>query len=175
MGGTGKVFDGDVDGFLSETSPIGPRTCQPRTDPLRNPCPLELGDRGQDMHLQLARGRGGIDAFLQRDKRDPQRLELVEQRDQMLQAATESIQPPTDQDIELASLDIRENGIQGRSTLPTPRHAPINELDRGPAPNGDVAPELGELVLRLLVERRDPRIDSCSLGGGHDDTPALRI
>ncbi len=107
MGGPFKVFRGNVERFLSEPSSIGPSPCQPSTDPLRDPSPLELGDRGEDMHLQLARWGGRVDPLGQRDERDAQRLELVQQGHQMLQAATESIQPPTDQDIELAPLDTR--------------------------------------------------------------------
>ena len=80
---------------------------EPRCHPLGDPCPLELSDGGQDMHLQLARRGRGVDALLQADERHAERLKLIEQRHEVLQAAAQAIQPPTDQDIELAPLDIR--------------------------------------------------------------------
>ena len=58
-----------------------------------------------------------------------------------------SIQPPTDQDIELAPLDSRENGIQGRSTVPTPRYAAIDELEMSRVNEG-CAPRVGPPVER---------------------------
>jgi hypothetical protein len=40
--------------------------------------PLELGDRAQDVHLQLGGRCGGVDAFGQADECDTERLQLVE-------------------------------------------------------------------------------------------------
>jgi hypothetical protein len=37
------------------------------------------------MHLRLAGRRCRVDAFGQADERDPKRLQIVEQRDQMLE------------------------------------------------------------------------------------------
>ena len=52
MGRTIKISTGDGEGFLSETSPIGPGSRQPRPNSLGDPCSLELGDRGEHMELQ---------------------------------------------------------------------------------------------------------------------------
>ncbi len=102
-----KVFDGDVEGFLSEPSSIGPCPCQPRAHALGDPGALELGNRGQDMHLELP-GRGrSVDPFRQRDKRHAEGLELVEQGHQVFQAAAQPVQSPADQDIEPPALEIR--------------------------------------------------------------------
>ena len=78
MGRTIKISTGDGEGFLSETSPIGPRLRQPRPNSLGDPCSLELGDRSQDMHLQFAGLGGRVDALVQRDEGHAEGLQLVE-------------------------------------------------------------------------------------------------
>jgi hypothetical protein len=62
-----------------------------REDPASSPIALHnlalriIGDRGQDMHLRLAGRRGRVDAFGQADERYAETLQLVDQRDQMLE------------------------------------------------------------------------------------------
>ena len=55
------------------------------------------------MHLHLAGRRGGIDALRQTDKRHAEHLEFLQQRDEVFQIASEPIEPPADDDIELAA------------------------------------------------------------------------
>jgi hypothetical protein len=60
----------------TEPLPLRPSSLQPGQHPLPNPFPLKLGDRAEDMHLQLAGGRGRIDPFRQADERDAERLQF---------------------------------------------------------------------------------------------------
>src|SRR5262245_59143615 len=80
----------------TEPLPLRPGALQARQYPLPNAFSLELRDGAQDVHLQLAGGRCCVDALRQADERNPERLQLVEQRNQVLQIATESIEPPAD-------------------------------------------------------------------------------
>ena len=43
-----------------------------------DPGPFKLSDRRQDVHLELARWRGGVNAFSQTHKGNPKYLEFVE-------------------------------------------------------------------------------------------------
>src|SRR5262249_34138350 len=79
---------------------------------------LELGDRCQDVHLQLAGGRRRVDAFGQADERDPERLQIVEQSDQVLETTSETIESPSYQDVEPAPLRVGEELIEPGSTIP---------------------------------------------------------
>jgi hypothetical protein len=58
----------------------------------------------QDVHLELAGGRGGVDPFVQADERDPQYLKFLEQRNQVTKVASEAIELPDDQRIERSEL-----------------------------------------------------------------------
>ena len=98
----------------------------------------------------------------------------------MSEVPTQSIETPDDQDIEAPALGVRDKSIKGGSSVLGAGHALVDVL-RGlrPAAGCDVASELGQLVLGLLVERRDPCVDGRAHDGGHhrppSDVPALRI
>src|SRR5262245_52208328 len=77
---------------------------------------LELGDRAEDMHLQLASWRRGVDVFRQRYERDPESLQLVEQRDQVFEIPAEPIEFPTKHDPE---------SNRGRVPVPTGLPNPV--------------------------------------------------
>ena len=97
------------------------------------------------MHLQLARRGGGVDPLGQRHKRHAQGLEFVKQRHEVLERPAQSIQPPTDQDIEPPPLDTLQESIEGGSTVASPRDALVDEFGRGPAPCSNVPAEFDEL------------------------------
>ena len=70
------------------TLPWSPEPLAPRPGPLQTGLDalgdanaLEFRDGAEDVHLQLASRRGGVDAFGQAHERDPERLEFVEQGD----------------------------------------------------------------------------------------------
>src|SRR5262249_43902431 len=61
----------------------------------------EFRDGAEDVHLELPGRRRGVDAFAEADERDAERLQVVEQDDQVLQVASEAIQLSADDHIEL--------------------------------------------------------------------------
>jgi hypothetical protein len=104
------------------------------------------------MHLQFAGRRRGVNAFRQTDKRDSQRLQLVEERDQVFQIAPEPIEPPADQDVEPAAPGVRNQLVERRPPILRTGDTPIDVLNGRPVPSLRVAPELLKLILRLLLE-----------------------
>jgi hypothetical protein len=62
----------------------------------------------------------GVDPFTERDEGDPDGLEIIEERDEVLQVAPEPIQPPADEHIEPSALGILQERIQGRPTILRP-------------------------------------------------------
>jgi hypothetical protein len=111
-------------------------------DPLSNALPLELADRAEDVHLQLACGRGRVDALGERDERDAEALEFIQKRDQVLEAPAEPIQSPAHQHIESPSLGVSQELIEGGATVLRPAHAAIDVLDGRPPASLDIPPEL---------------------------------
>ena len=51
---------------------------------------------------------------------DAERLELVEQRDEVLQAPPQAVQPPDDDGIHRPALGVPDQAIQGRAALAGP-------------------------------------------------------
>jgi hypothetical protein len=75
--------------------------CQARVDPFADAFPLELREGGEDVQLQLAGRRGGVDAFVQADERHADRAQFLEQDHEVAQVPPEAIEPPAEQDVEL--------------------------------------------------------------------------
>ena len=49
-------------------------SCEAGADAFRDPRPLELRDGGKNVHLQLASGRGRVNALRERHERNPEPL-----------------------------------------------------------------------------------------------------
>ncbi len=62
----------------ADVAASGARTGVRGADAFADAGALELGDRGEDVELQLADGRRGVDALGQRDERDPKRGQFVD-------------------------------------------------------------------------------------------------
>jgi hypothetical protein len=140
---------------------------RPGPHALDDPAALELRDRAEDVHLELAGGRCGVDALAERDECDAERLQVLEQRDQVLQVAPKAIEPPAHQYVKLPAARVFDEAVEGRPGGLGPAHAVVDVLHgRVPATGGHVAAELGELVLGLLVERGDTGVD----GGAQRET-----
>jgi hypothetical protein len=73
----------------------------------------------------------------------------------MLQTPTEPIEAPAHDDIEPASPGIGQELIESGTSILRPAHPAIDVLGWDPASRLDVPPEFLQLVLRLLIERRD--------------------
>ena len=132
---------------------------QPGADALDDPRPLELSNRTEDVHLELAGGRRGVDPFREADERDAKRLKLVEERDQVLQTAPEPIEPPADQHIEPPPLGIGQELIERGAPVLRSAYAAIDVLDRRPAARLDVTAQLDQLVLAGLLRGGDAGVD----------------
>ena len=129
---------------------------------------LELRQRRQDVELQPPGWRGAVDPFPEADEGHTHRLQLIEQRHEMLEAAPEPIQPPHHQDIDPSAPGVLDQPVERGAPIPCTRDAVIDVLDRGwPAPGVDVPAQFGELVLGFLVEGRDASIER----GPHASTP----
>src|SRR5262249_24594714 len=123
---------------------LGP--CQARPDALHDAAPLKLRDPAEDVHLELPCGRGRVDAFGQTDEGHAERLELLEQRDEVLQVAPEAIQTPADEHVEPTALGVANEGIQRWPPLLRPAHATVNVLDGArPTAGLGVSAELSQL------------------------------
>src|SRR5206468_11876312 len=70
--------------------------------------------------------------------------------------------------IKLAALGISQHLVERRPPVLRPAHPFVDVFDALPAARLDIAPELLELVLRLLVQSTDARVD----GGPHGSTVA---
>src|SRR5205823_671707 len=100
----------------------------------------------QDVHLELPGRRGGVDALGEADECDAERLEILQQGDQVLQISPEPIEPPAHDHVELAPPGIAEEPVEAGATIFRPAHASVDVLHGRPAPSGDVAPDFRELV-----------------------------
>jgi hypothetical protein len=130
-----------------------------------DPLALELRDGPEDVQLQLACGRGGVDTFGEADERDPQGPQFIEQQDQVPQVAPEAIQSPAQDGVDVAALRVRLQGIQRRPALLCAADAVIDVLgDYLPPAGGGVAAELEELVFGLLIKGADTGVDGDSHG-----------
>ena len=91
----------------------------------------------------------------------------------MFEIPPQAVEPPADQHVDPSPSGIADQAVEGGAAILGPRDAVVDVLDgRIPAPRPDVPAEFNELILGLLVERRDAGLQR----GPHDCTvPALRI
>ncbi len=85
---------------------LGLRTRDPSPDPLDDPFALELSDRRQEVELQAAGRRAGVDRLAEAHEGSSESLQLVEQHDEMLETPTEAIELPDGEHVEPAALRI---------------------------------------------------------------------
>jgi hypothetical protein len=121
--------------------------------------PLELCNRTEDVHLEFSGGRRGVDAFSQADERDSERLQVLQQSDQVLQVATEPIESPAHDDIEFPPLRVSNQRVESGAAIFRTAHSTINVLDGRPATSRAEAMKFLKLVLWLLIDRRNAGID----------------
>ena len=129
-----------------EPPPLALNAGESGPNPFGAPGTLELTDGTEDVHLEFSRRRCRVDPF-----GHAQRLEVVEQCDQMLEAAAEPVEPPADQDIDAPSLGVPNQLVQGRAVVQGTADALIEILAGLPASRLDEPPQLLKLVFDLLV------------------------
>ncbi len=82
--------------------------CDAGAGPLADDLALELRERAEDVEGEPPAAGGGVDVLGQRPERDLARLELLDELDQVLEAAAEAVQAPDDE---------RVAGLQEREAL----------------------------------------------------------
>ena len=80
----------------------------------------------------------------------------------MSQVAPEPVKPPAHQHVEPSAFSVRDKCIQGRASVLGSTYSTIHVLPDRPAACFGVLPQLLKLVLRLLIKRRNPRVNGCS-------------
>ena len=159
---TGKILSADgLPGPSKRRLSLRRATREPGPYPFDDPRSLELGDRAEDVHLELAGRRRGVDALGQTHERNAERLQLLQQRDQVLQVASESIKPPANQHVKPSTLGIGQELVESGATILRPADAAIDVLDCRPAPSARrsaATPRAGSLVpgRRSRPSRRSP-------------------
>lgn len=127
------------------------------------------------MHLKFPRRRRRVDPLCQRHERDTQRLKVVQQGDQVLEAAAQPVEPPTNQDIDAPSLGVPDQLVEGGTLVQRAADPLVDVFARRPASSLDEPPQFLELVLDLLVVRAHADVDRCPLliGNRHGALLAL--
>jgi hypothetical protein len=115
------------------------------------------------VELQFSGGRRAVDAFPKRDKGDTERLEFLEEHNQVPEITPKSVQPPADDHVEPAASSISNEPIQRRPAVFRAAHATVHVLDGGPGACLDVTVQFLKLVGGLLIEGADAGVD----GGTH--------
>jgi hypothetical protein len=103
------------DSRATELSTRRPRARQSGLDPFHDAPALELRYGPEDVHLEFPGGCRRVDPLRQRHEPDAQRLQLVEQRDQVFQVAPEAVKPPADDDIEAAAFGVAQELHESRA------------------------------------------------------------
>jgi hypothetical protein len=135
------------------------RSGESRYDTLLYASPLELGDRSQDVQLELARWCRGVDAFSETDEGDTECLKVIEQRNQVFEVAAEPIEAPAHEHVGLPTPSIGNELVESWPLVLRTADATVYVLDCAPATSLNVAPKLLKLILGLLVEGRDASVD----------------
>jgi hypothetical protein len=115
---------------------------EPRPYPFHDPRSFEFGDRPEDVHLELAGRRRGVDAFRQTDEGYAERLQLLEECDQVLQIPAEPIESPAHQHIKPSALGVSNELVERWPPILRPADPVIDILLSRPAASPHVPPEL---------------------------------
>jgi hypothetical protein len=78
-----EAFWIDVASRSAQADTLCPRPRQTRPDPFLQLSPLELADGPEHLEHEAARGTRRVDAFAERDEADADRLQVIEQQDQV--------------------------------------------------------------------------------------------
>jgi hypothetical protein len=98
---------------------------QTRQHPFADALPLKLRDSGEDVHLELTRSSCGVYPLRQTDESNAERLQFIQQRDQVPQVASETIQTPADKHVESSPPRILQQRIECRTTVLRSTHSTV--------------------------------------------------
>ena len=82
-----------------------------------------------------------VDALAQADKRHADMIQIFEHGHKVTEVASESIEPPTDQNIEASALGVLQERIESRTLVLRTADASVHELGAGPATSLAVTPK----------------------------------
>src|SRR5262245_28286436 len=99
------------------------------------------------MELQTPCGCGRIDAFGETDERYTERLQVIEQQDQMAKTSTQAVQAPHKQHIEPAPLRIYNEPIKLGPSVFRTADADIDVFGGSPTARLGVAPQFEKLIV----------------------------
>ena len=120
---------------------------------------MSFAERAEDVELEPACGCSAVDALVEANEGDTHDLQLIEQRDKVLQIPTQAVEPPAHQHVELPAFGIGEELVERRPAVLRAADAAVHILDRCPTAGLAVAAEFLELVLRFLIEGGDAGVD----------------
>jgi hypothetical protein len=170
------ALDGNQGSRSAEPLSLRSGTLQARQDTLPDALSLELGQRSQNVELELPGWRRAVDAFPEADEGNPKGIQIFDQDNEVPEIPAKAIQSPADHHVKPSTPRIGHELIEGGTSILRPAHPSIDVLDCGPGPSLDVPPKFLQLVLGLLVERRDPGVDRRPHAAASADTlPAFRI
>src|SRR5688500_11075158 len=87
----GNLSGIDIAGRSAESRSTGPRRGDPGPDTVPNQLPLEFCDAREDSEYEPPVRRRGVDAFVQRDELNPERIELAQCVDELTKTPRESV------------------------------------------------------------------------------------
>jgi hypothetical protein len=82
------------------------------------------------VELELAGGRGAVDPFAQRHERDPEPLEIIEQRHEVAKIAPETVETPANDASNRRRLASFRSAIEGGTAFLRAAHPLINVFPR---------------------------------------------
>ena len=131
---------------------------------------FELAQCREDCELEPTAGGAEVQALLQRNEWNVQRLEILEHRQEVFQIPPDSIERPAHHNVDFRSPGVEKQPIQTRPAILRPAHFVGVFSMNDPAPRLAVATELEELVLAGLgsVGGADAGVDR----GLHGNTAA---
>ena len=146
--------------WTSEPFALGASSAEAGMRPFDDPGSLNLGQHTDEREHGSSDRRREIERLTQRHEANTKMLELVEQRHQVTQVTTESIERGHGDEIKIASAGVGHQGIEAGTFLPRPAHGVIGEggHDR-PARTRGMFPEGPELILDGLVARADATVE----------------
>jgi len=128
--------------------------------PLDDPGAFDFGEYTDEREHRSSDRRREIERLAQRYEPDPEMLQFIQQRHEVLEVATNPIEGGHGDEIELAAAGIGHERIEPWALLPRATHGVIGELrDNDPAGTGSMLAEGAELVLGSLIARADATVE----------------
>lgn len=144
-------------------TPLG--CLKPSPGPLSNQLSFKLGHGGDDREREPPGRSRGVDAVGHGHEVHGHRPELVEGQDEVSDGPSEPVEPPDQDDVELAGPGVGHEPVQLGPLVLGTADAVVDVLtDDGPAPLLGQAAKTIELEIDRLVRGRDPGVQAAAAG-----------